>query len=70
MREDDFDPNYPVSAETIGGNFARRHGIEGADAAALAKLRAFSVAEIVDGGQESAGPRVRPLTRVRFSTAS
>ena len=37
-------------------NFARRHGIEGVDAAALAKLRALSVAEIVDGGQESAGP--------------
>ncbi len=47
---------YPVSAETIGVNFARRHGIEGTDAAALAKLRALSVAEIVDGGQESAGP--------------
>ena len=37
-------------------NFARRHGIEGVDAAALAKLRALSVAEIIDGGQESAGP--------------
>jgi len=48
-------PNEP-SAETIGVNFARRHGIEGVDAAALAKLRALSVAQIVDGGQESAGP--------------
>ena len=56
MREDGVDPNYPVSAETIGVNFARRYGIEGVDAAALAKLRALSVAEIVDGGQESAGP--------------
>ena len=37
-------------------NFARRYGIEGVDAAALAKLRALSVGEIVDGGQESAGP--------------
>ena len=45
-----------LSAETIGVNFARRYGIEGVDAAALAKLRALSVAEIVDGGQESAGP--------------
>jgi para-nitrobenzyl esterase len=53
MREDR--PNEP-SAETIGANFARRHGIEGVDAAALAKLRALSVGEIVDGGQESAGP--------------
>lgn len=43
-------------AETIGVNFARQHGIEGVDAAALAKLRGLSAAEIVDGGQESAGP--------------
>ena len=56
MREDGVDPHYPVSAETIGVNFAHRYGIEGTDAAALAKLRALSVAEIVDGGQESAGP--------------
>ncbi|HJS42469.1 MAG TPA: carboxylesterase family protein [Gemmatimonadales bacterium] len=55
IREDGLDPLYPVSAETIGANFARRYGIEGTDAAALAKLRALSVAEIVDGGQESAG---------------
>jgi para-nitrobenzyl esterase len=53
MREDR--PNE-LSAETIGVNFARRHGIQGVDADALAKLRALSVAEIVDGGQESAGP--------------
>jgi para-nitrobenzyl esterase len=56
MRSDGVDPLYPVSAETIGVNFARRYGIEGVDAAALAKLRALSVGEIVDGGQESAGP--------------
>lgn len=56
MREDGVDPHYPVSAETIGVNFAHRYGIESADAAALAKLRALSVAEIVDSGQESAGP--------------
>jgi para-nitrobenzyl esterase len=55
LREDGVDPNYPVSAETIGVNFARRNGIEGTDAAALAKLRALSAAEIIDGGQESAG---------------
>ncbi|HEX5080882.1 MAG TPA: carboxylesterase family protein [Blastocatellia bacterium] len=53
MREDR--PNE-LSAETIGVNFARRYGIEGVDAAALARLRALSAAEIVDGGQESAGP--------------
>jgi para-nitrobenzyl esterase len=56
MRADGVDPLYPLSAETIGVNFARRYGIQGVDAAALAKLRALSVAEIVDGGQESAGP--------------
>jgi para-nitrobenzyl esterase len=56
MREDGADPLYPVSAESIGVNFAHRYGIEGTDAAALAKLRALSVAEIIDGGQESAGP--------------
>lgn len=47
---------YPVSAETVGINFARKHGIEGTDAAALARLRAFKVEEIVDGGQENDGP--------------
>lgn len=52
---------YPVSAETTGINFARKHGIEGTDAAALAKLRAMKVEEIVDGGQENdgqGGPRI------------
>ncbi len=47
---------YPVSAETIGANFARKHGITRTDAAALAKLRSLSVTEIVDGGRETAGP--------------
>jgi para-nitrobenzyl esterase len=56
MRADGVDPLYPVSAETIGVNFARRHGIEGVDAASLAKLRALSAAAIVDGGRETAGP--------------
>ncbi len=55
IREDNADPFYKISAETIGINFARKHGIEGTDAAALAKLRALSVEEIVDGGQESDG---------------
>ncbi|MFO0782088.1 MAG: carboxylesterase family protein [Phycisphaerales bacterium] len=56
MRSDGADRHYPVSAETIGVNFAKRRGIEGNDAAALAKLRALDVADIVDGGQETAGP--------------
>jgi para-nitrobenzyl esterase len=47
LREDGVDPNYPVSAETIGINFARSMGIEGTDAAALAKLRALSADEIL-----------------------
>ena len=55
IREEDVDPFYKVSAETIGINFARKHGIEGTDAAALAQLRALSVEEIVDGGQETNG---------------
>src|SRR3989440_2131151 len=61
IREDNTNPFYPVSAETIGINFARRHGIQGTDADALAKLRALSVAEIVDGGQESDGPNGPPI---------
>ncbi|MDD4777625.1 MAG: alpha/beta hydrolase [Fermentimonas sp.] len=55
INKDNFDPLYTVSAETIGVNFARRHGIEDTDEAALAKLRALSVEEIVDGGMESDG---------------
>lgn len=55
INKENADPLYTVSAETIGINFARKHGIEGTDAAALAKLRAMSVEEIVDGGQETDG---------------
>jgi para-nitrobenzyl esterase len=52
ISKDNADSYYPISAETIGINFARKHGIEGTDAAALAQLRALSVEKIVDGGQE------------------
>ena len=55
INQNNADPLYPVSAEAIGINFARKHGIEGTDAAALAKLRALPVEEIVDGGQETDG---------------
>jgi para-nitrobenzyl esterase len=61
ISKENASPYYPVSAETIGINFARKHGIEGTDAAALAKLRALKVEEIVDGGQENdgqGGPRI------------
>jgi para-nitrobenzyl esterase len=61
IREDGVDANYPVSAETIGVNFAKRHGIQGTDAAALAKLRALSVGEVVDGGNESDGSGGPPI---------
>jgi para-nitrobenzyl esterase len=56
IRKDGVDPNYPVSAETIGVNFARRYGIEGTDEYALSLLRALSTAEVIDGGRESDGP--------------
>jgi para-nitrobenzyl esterase len=56
INKENADPYYPVSAETIGINFARKHGIEGTDAAALSKLRKLKVNEIVDGGQETDGP--------------
>lgn len=61
INKENASPYYPVSAETIGINFAKKHGIEGTDAAALAKLRALKVEEIVDGGQENdgqGGPRI------------
>ncbi|MCF8335894.1 MAG: carboxylesterase family protein [Bacteroidales bacterium] len=61
IREENADPFYPVSAETIGINFARKKGIEGTGPAALAKLRALSVEEIVDGGQETYGPEEVPI---------
>lgn len=60
ISKENADPFYPVSAETIGKNFAHKHGIEGTDVAALAKLRALSAAEIVDGGQETDGPNGPP----------
>jgi para-nitrobenzyl esterase len=61
IREDNTNPFYAVSAETIGINFARKHGIQGTDADSLVKLRALSAAEIVDGGQESDGPNGPPI---------
>jgi para-nitrobenzyl esterase len=60
INKENADPLYTVSAETIGINFARKHKIESTDATALAKLRALSVEQIVDGGQEndSSGLRI------------
>jgi para-nitrobenzyl esterase len=61
MHNENADTHYPVSSETIGKNFAHKHGIEGTDAAALAKLRSLSAADIVDGGQETDGPGGLPI---------
>jgi para-nitrobenzyl esterase len=58
MRADGIDPNYPVSAETIGIGFARSMGIEGTDQAALARLRALSADEILRGAPAQEGGRV------------
>ena len=55
MRADGVDPNYPVSAETIGAQFARSMGIEGTDQAALAKLRGLSADEVLRGAQTQPG---------------
>ena len=55
MRADGVDPNYPVSAETIGTQFARSMGIEGTDQAALAKLRGLSADEVLRGAPAQPG---------------
>jgi len=55
MRADGVDPNYPVSAETIGINFARSMGIEGTDQAALASLRALSADQVLRGAPAQPG---------------
>ncbi len=55
ISKENADTYYPVSAETIGINFAKKYGIQGTDAAALEKLRALSVSDIVDGGEENDG---------------
>lgn len=62
ISQDNADELYPVSAETVGINFAKRHGIDGTDKGALDKLRTLGVEEIVDGGQEtdSLGNRTYP----------
>jgi len=56
IRKENADRYYPVSAETIGVNFAKRYNIQGSDADALGNLRKLTVAQIIDGGQESNGP--------------
>ncbi len=58
MSRDGVDPNYPVSAETIGINFARSMGIEGTDQAALARLRALSAEEVLRGAPAQPGVKM------------
>jgi para-nitrobenzyl esterase len=55
INTENTDIHYPISAETIGLNFAKRYNIEENNDNALNKLRALSAAEIVDGGEETAG---------------
>jgi len=58
MNRDGIDPNYPVSAETIGINFAHSMGIEGTDQAALARLRALSPEEVLRGAVAQPGRNI------------
>lgn len=56
LSADGVDPNYPMSAETIGVTFAKSMGIEGTDQAALASLRALSAEQVLRGAQAPTGP--------------
>lgn len=55
MRADGADPNYPVSAETIGTTFAKSVGIEGTDQAAMTRLRALTSEQVLRGAPPQAG---------------
>uniref|UniRef100_Q023E5 Carboxylic ester hydrolase n=1 Tax=Solibacter usitatus (strain Ellin6076) TaxID=234267 RepID=Q023E5_SOLUE len=55
MSKDGVDPNYPVSGETIGIEFARSMKIDGTDQTALAKLRALSAEEVLRGAPAQPG---------------
>ena len=70
LREDGVDPNYPVSAETIGITFARSMGIEGTDQAALDKSARAQRRPGPAGRAGPAGTTLRPSRRRRSSTAS
>ena len=61
LRDDGVDPNYPVSAETIGKDFARSMGIEGTDAAALVSLRALSADQVLRGPQPAPTASAPPI---------
>ena len=61
MSKDGIDPNYPVSAETIGINFAKSTGIEGVDQPALARLRALSADEVLHGASSTPSYETTPI---------
>jgi para-nitrobenzyl esterase len=61
LSRDGIDPNYPVSAETIGINFAKSMGIEGVDQAALARLRALSAEEVLHGASSTPSYETTPI---------
>jgi para-nitrobenzyl esterase len=61
LSKDDVDPNYPVSAETIGINFAKSMGIDGTDQAALARLRALSAEEVLRGASSTPSYETTPI---------
>ena len=69
MSKDGVDPNYPVSAETIGSQFARSMGIEGTDQDALAKLRSLSAEQVLRGAPPQPGANL-PSTRRRPSSTA
>jgi para-nitrobenzyl esterase len=58
MSRDGVDPNYPVSAETIGSQFAKSMGIEGADQDALTRLRNLSAEQVLRGAAAQQGANV------------
>ena len=55
ISKDGVDPNYPVSAETIGIQFARSMGIDGTDPGALAQLRGLSAEQVLRGAPPQPG---------------
>jgi para-nitrobenzyl esterase len=55
MRADNVDPNYPVSAETIGITFAKSMGIDGTDQPALTKLRGLGADDVLRGAPAQPG---------------
>lgn len=60
LRGDGVDKNYPISAETIGLNFAQSLGIKDIGATALAKLRGLTAQQVLDGAPVPASTASSP----------